>query len=117
MSMMTLHDLPMIERPRERLLENGVSALASTEVLALILGRGVKDEPVMQMAQRLLGKFGSLSGIAEASIADLQSIKGMGVAKACQLQACAEMARSMSQADAGMVKSLQKISSPADVFR
>src|SRR5690606_16204031 len=97
MSVLTLHDLPVRERPRERLVENGVSALSSTEILALILGRGVQGEPVMKLAERLLSIHGSLAGISSASLEDLQQIKGVGVAKACQLQACAEVSRRMSQ--------------------
>ena len=92
---LTLHDLPQLDRPRERLMAYGVRNLSSVEVLALILGMGVQGEPVLKLAERLLATFGSLAGIAEASLEELQQIKGVGTAKACQLQACAEVARRM----------------------
>jgi len=64
----TIHDLPVSECPRERLLRLGSEALSSQEILALILGRGGAGESVIVTAQRLLSEFGNLRGIANASI-------------------------------------------------
>ncbi len=50
----TVRDLPPAERPRERLIQLGAEALSAQEILALILGRGVKGESVMVTAQKLL---------------------------------------------------------------
>lgn len=58
--MSTLHDLPPSERPRERLLKHGAEALSLQELLAIILGRGTKNEPIMNISQKLLSQFGSL---------------------------------------------------------
>jgi DNA repair protein RadC len=89
----TLHDLPQEERPRERLQKYGAEALSVSELLALILGSGIQGEPVTLTAQKLLSKFGSLKAMSEASLEDLQSIKGLGLAKATQIKACFEIAR------------------------
>jgi DNA repair protein RadC len=89
----TIHDLPKSERPRERLNKLGPEALSAQELLTLILGRGVRGESVSMTAQKLLSHFGSLEGIMNASLEDLQSVKGMGLAKASQLKACFEVAR------------------------
>lgn len=89
----TIQDLPKSERPRERLKKLGSEALSAQELLALILGSGVRGESVSLTAQKLLSHFGSLEGIINASLEDLQSIKGLGVAKASQLKACFEIAR------------------------
>lgn len=89
----TIHDLPKSERPRERLKKLGSEALSAQELLALILGRGVRGESVSLIAQKLLSHFGSLEGIMNASLEDLQSVKGVGLAKASQLKACFEIAR------------------------
>ncbi|MCX5991620.1 MAG: DNA repair protein RadC [Chloroflexi bacterium] len=89
----TIHDLPPMERPRERLLQLGPEALSVQELLALILGRGVRGESVMLTAQRLLSGFGSLQGIADSSIGELLEIKGIGLAKAGQLKAAFELGR------------------------
>jgi DNA repair protein RadC len=115
-NVLTLHDLPKIERPRERLVAHGARNLSSVEILALILGRGVQGEPVVKLAERLLSTYGSLSGIATASLEDLQQIRGVGLAKACQLQACAEMASRMKM-DNVVHDAPRKISDPQAVFQ
>ena len=87
----TIHDLPLSERPRERLQKLGVEALSSQEILAVILGRGVAGESVMVTAQRLLSQFGNLKGIASASVEELSQVKGIGPAKASQIKAAFEL--------------------------
>lgn len=89
----TISDLPASERPRERLLNLGINALSTQEILALILGRGVAGESVMVTAQRLLSEFGNLKGVASASIEELLQVKGIGTAKAAQIKAAFELGR------------------------
>ena len=89
----TVRDLPLSERPRERLLKFGIDALSTQEVIALILGRGVKGESVMITAQKLLTKFGNVKNIANASIAELSQINGIGPAKAAQIKAAFELGK------------------------
>ena len=88
----TIHDLPVSERPRERLQKFGAEALSAQEILAVILGRGIAGESVMVTAQRLLSQFGSLKGIAGASIEELAKVRGIGLAKAAQIRAAFELA-------------------------
>lgn len=89
----TIHDLPSSERPRERLIKLGAEALSAQEILALILGRGIRGESVMVTAQRLLSEFGSPQGIADASIEELSRIRGVGIAKATQIKAAFELSK------------------------
>ena len=89
---LTIHDLPVSDRPRERLQRLGVEALSAQEILAVILGRGISGESVMVTAQRLLSQFGGLKGISGASIEELSQIKGIGIAKAAQIKAAVELA-------------------------
>ena len=98
---LTVRDLPLSERPRERLTRLGAEALSEQELLACLLGRGVAGDSVLVTAQRLLAAFGDVSGIAEASVEQLMSVHGIGQAKAVQLKAAAELARRMSSAANG----------------
>ncbi len=114
----TLHDLPQTERPRERLMKFGVEVLSAQELIALILGRGVRGEPVMMTAQKLLSHFGSLEMLVNASLEDLQTVRGIGLAKACQIQAILEISRRIGETPAeSNGKSKQKsLLTPSDVF-
>lgn len=83
----SIQRLPEHERPRERLLRHGAEAMSTAELIAIILGNGTKTMPVLQLAQEIVMRFGSLRRLAEASIEELCQIKGLGTAKAIQLKA------------------------------
>lgn len=88
-----IKDLPLGERPRERLLYAGAAALSSTELLAIILRVGVGGESVLSVAQRMLARFDGLAGLARASTAELTAVHGIGEAKVAQVKAAFELGR------------------------
>ena len=92
----TIHDLPIEERPRERLVKFGEEALSAQELLQLILGRGAAGESVAALTQKLLAQFGSLQKLAETGVEELSQIKGIGIAKASQIKAAFEVGRRIS---------------------
>jgi PHP family Zn ribbon phosphoesterase len=94
----TVHDLPLSERPRERLLKLGSEALSAQEILALILGRGIKGESVIEISQKLLSRFGNLKGVANASVEELTQTRGIGPAKAAQIKAALELSKRLEAA-------------------
>ncbi len=89
----TVHDLPKPERPRERLQRFGSEALSAQELLALVIGRGIPRKSVMNIAQELLTRFGSIKSIGQATIEELSQTKGIGLAKAAQIKASFELGR------------------------
>jgi len=86
-------DWPEGERPREKLLMRGASALSDAELLAIFLRTGVTGKSAVDLARDLLGKYGSLTRLFAAEVADFCEVKGMGPAKFVQLQAVLEMSR------------------------
>jgi len=90
-----MRDLPVGERPRERLAHAGEGALSTSELLAIILRTGVGGESALDMARRLIFRYGGLPGLARASVAELMAEKGLGQAKAAQLKAALELGRRM----------------------
>ena len=88
---MTIADLPIDDRPRERLLSHGGKKLSSAELLAIVLGKGTRGKSALELAYELLTQFKSLSRLLDASLSDLCQIKGMGQAKALQLKATLEI--------------------------
>ncbi len=107
----TIKDLPAAERPRERLEKYGAGALSNAELLAIILRTGVGGENVLNLAARLLAKFGGLIGLAQASFSELCGEKGIGVAKAAQLKAALELGRRLLIASP---EERPQVKSPAD---
>ncbi|MDQ0196770.1 RadC family protein [Paenibacillus wynnii] len=91
-----LRDLPHEERPRERMMQYGAESLSQAELLAILLRTGTHRESAIGIAQRMLSQVGGLRQLADLSIKELTSIKGIGPAKAIQLKAGIELGRRMS---------------------
>lgn len=83
----SIQNLPETERPRERLLRHGPEAMATSELIAIILGSGMKGIPVLHLAQEIVSRFGNTNRLSEVSVEELCTIKGLGQAKALQLKA------------------------------
>ena len=86
-----IKDLPLEDRPRERLLAEGSEGLSDAELLAILLGSGTKGSSALDIAQELLDRFGGYRGIAGRGIAELIEIEGMGEAKAAVIAAAYEI--------------------------
>ena len=114
---LTVRDLPASERPRERLVALGPEALSEQELLCCILGRGLAGESVLVTAQRLLQAFGSLRGLAEASVERLTQVHGVGVAKAVQVKAAVELARRLAKPAAARAQRVETAEAAAAFIR
>ena len=90
---MSIRDWPAAERPREKLLQQGATALTDAELLAIFLRTGVAGQSAVDLARHLLNDFGGLRALLEADQASFVRHLGLGPAKFAQLQAVLEMAR------------------------
>ena len=93
---MKLKDQPASERPRERLRALGPNAVSPAELVAILLRTGLKGANVLDIGKQLVGKYGSLHALAQASLDDLETIKGIGPDKAVTLLAAFALARKMA---------------------
>ena len=109
----TLRDLPAEDKPRERLRKVGVDNVSVQELLALIIEKGGRGQTVLTAAQNLLAQFGNLAKIKEASIEELQKVKGIGFATACKLKAAFKLGE---KALSKHKRYGQKIETPQDVY-
>jgi DNA repair protein RadC len=87
MGSLKIRELPAQERPREKLASHGASALSDSELIGILLRTGVPGTNAVDLGRELIQRFGSLGGLARASVAELATIKGVGQAKAVQLAA------------------------------
>jgi DNA repair protein RadC len=92
-----LKDQPASERPRERLVARGPDSLTHAELIAILLRTGLKGVNVVRVGENLLQKFGSLNGLALASVDELRKMPGIGRDKAATLVAAFALARRMEQ--------------------
>ena len=93
------------DRPREKLIQRGISALTNAELLALILRTGNQRQSAIELGRNMLEAFGGLQGLARASIEDLMKIKGVGRAKAVSIASAFELGRRKAL-EAGKVRKL-----------
>ncbi|MGD8188817.1 RadC family protein [Brevibacillus ginsengisoli] len=94
---MSMKNVPLYERPRERLLRQGATRLADSELLAILLRTGFEQESAIDVAKQLLSVFRDLHGLAQASHEELTQIKGIGSVKAIELQAAFELGRRLQR--------------------
>ena len=97
--MLSIKQLPNSERPYEKLEMYGEKTLSNSELLAIILKTGTKEQTAVGLAQNILALKGKedLRSLQEISLAELQKIKGIGKVKAIQIKAVCELAKRMSK--------------------
>jgi len=111
----TVKDWSPEDRPREKLLTKGVSALSNAELLALILRSGTREETVVELSQRILQSFGNnLNRLGKVSANQLMSdFKGIGEAKAIAIIAALELGKRRKAED---LNSQKKIITSLDIY-
>lgn len=90
--MTKIKDLPSVDRPREKLEKYGTAKLSTTELLAILLGSGIKGLNVLQLSKKILDVIVK-TGVDKISVKELLNIKGLGKAKAAQIAAVIELGK------------------------
>lgn len=88
-----IRDLPQNEKPREKMLEHGVAALSSSELLAVVLNTGTTKEGVLGMASRVMQEYGERALVTQNDPKKLSEGLDIPLNKAIQIVACAELGR------------------------
>lgn len=94
-------DMPSQLRPREEFDRVGSENVSDAVLLALILRTGTKGVNVVEVSQRLLSAFGSLTALAQASVKEIQSINSIGPVKAQMIKAAMELAQRLARESVG----------------
>lgn len=110
---LTVKELPLDDRPREKLLLRGSQNLSDAELVAILLRTGKKGKSVLEIARELISIEGNLPMLATKSVDSLQKVSGIGKDKAATLAAAFELSRRiLSQAK---WLSNQKVTSPQEI--
>ncbi len=112
MATLKIQELPVQDRPREKLATLGAGALSDSELIAILLRTGMVGANAIDVARELLKKYQSLGGLSRCTVAELAEIKGVGPAKAVQLAAAFGLATRLAREQ--LTK--QKLDSPELVY-
>ena len=93
MNNILVKDIPVLDRPRERLLKYGVINLSNEELLSIVLKNGTKNESVMSLSYKILKSINNISDLKDITINKLTKINGIGEVKAITLIAAIELGR------------------------
>lgn len=94
----TIKDLPLSERPREKLISYGVETLSNAELLALIIKIGNRENTAVEVAQKILNIDNRGIGyLADVTLEELTQVKGIGESKAAQILACIEIGKRLNR--------------------
>lgn len=92
---MIIKEIPVFERPREKVINQGVQYLSNTELIAILLRTGTKDANVLRLSEQLLYKLTTIKDLNDLTITELTEIKGIGPSKAVTILAAVELGKRM----------------------
>jgi DNA repair protein RadC len=90
---MAIREWPKMERPREKLIARGPEALSDAELIAVLLGSGIRGRSAVDLARALIARFGSIRELLRAGRSECLGQLGIGPARYALLRAALELAR------------------------
>lgn len=113
----TIKELPITERPREKLYDYGPKALSNEELLAIIIRTGNNEDTAIDLARRLLSKDErGLVALRDITLQELMETKGIGKCKAAQILAAIEIGKRINYLDALSKVKINEPSTIANLF-
>ena len=106
------------DRPREKMLVNGVRALSEAELIAILIGSGNADESAVELSRRILASVtNNLHELGRKTISDLQKFKGIGEAKAITIMAALELGRRRKESEPTERPKINSSADAANIFK
>ncbi|MBA3963820.1 MAG: DNA repair protein RadC [Chthoniobacterales bacterium] len=112
MAQLKIHEMPIEDRPREKLVARGAAALSDAELIAILLRTGVEGANAVEVARQLIAKYGSLGALSRCSVKELAAIKGIGLAKGAQLAAAFGLGHRLAHSNFAA----RKVGTPEEVY-
>ena len=110
---MTIQDMTLEERPREKMILNGAGSLTDAEVLAILIRTGTKQFNAIQLGKAIIEKADNIRYLQNITIEELESINGIGKTKAVQIKAALELGNRI----ASYKPAKYKIKNPWDIYK
>lgn len=95
--MVKIKEIPINERPREKLINQGSEYLSNEDLLAIILDTGTKDKSAKDLANMILSKINNITELKDMNYYMLSNIKGIGPSKACKILSLIELSKRMNK--------------------
>lgn len=114
---MIIKEMAELEKPRERLLNNGKENLSNEEIIAIVLRTGTKEISSKMLATKILSKFKNISELRNANISNLTTIKGMGKIKSIELIAAIELGKRVYETVPNIYKKYENVSKIYEGFK
>ena len=114
---MIIKEMAELEKPRERLLNNGKENLSNEEIIAIVLRTGTKEISSKMLATKILSKFKNISELRNANISNLTTIKGMGKIKSIELIAAIELGKRVYETVPNIYKKYENVNKIYEEFK
>jgi DNA repair protein RadC len=111
--MSMIKDIDISNRPREKMIREGIERLTDEELIAIIIGSGTKGNSALDIARDLISKYGGLNGLLNCNIYSLMEIKGIKKARSITLIAILEIAK---RANKERIKFVESLKNADDVY-
>lgn len=108
-----MREIDISQRPREKLVKYGFESLKNEELLAILLGSGTKEKNVLDLSKYILEHFGDKE-LLNATVEELCSIKGIGIAKACTIIAALQLGKRITKNI--LNRKITKVNSSSDCY-